>query len=115
MARYGAYQKTQSIPADKDTEAHLGTHDVALSIPDTLSERHHTFRLILLSAEDTEAPGFPSTLTRIQQLHDSSTGHNAAVVFLLDQDTAQPAMHPFMDLHIQYTITTHFRTPHTTR
>lgn len=115
MARYGAYQKTKSIPPDKDTEAHLGTHDVALSIPDTLSERHRSFRLILLSAEDTEPPRFPSTLIRIQQLHNSSTGHNAAVVFLLDQDTTQPAMHPFMDLHIQYIITTHLRAPHTTR
>jgi hypothetical protein len=71
-----------------------------LGIPGAHSQRYDTFRLILLSSEDINNP---QTLTRIEHLHHLSNGQNAAVIFLLDQeDTTQPAMHPFMELHIKY-------------
>ncbi|KAK4158476.1 hypothetical protein C8A00DRAFT_28482 [Chaetomidium leptoderma] len=77
-----------------------------MSIPDTHTETHQVFRLLLLSPEDMLNP---QTLPRIQQLHRLNHGRNAALVFLLHHDekgTRQAAaMQPFMDLHIL--LTTH--------
>ncbi|KAK4038757.1 hypothetical protein C8A01DRAFT_47707 [Parachaetomium inaequale] len=92
---------TQLLQSDgrRWREAHLGTHDIALTIPDPHTEENHdTFRLLLLSPEDLTNP---RTLPRIQHLHRLSNGRNTALLFFLEsQNGAQPAMQPFMDLHI---------------
>lgn len=86
------------LATDSITEADLGTHDVALSIPDTQLESPEVLRLLLLSPEDMERP---QTFARLQHLYQLDKGRNVAVVFLLTQVGAQSAMQPFMELHIK--------------
>lgn len=84
------------------TETTLGTHDVALSIPNTQTGIVDIYYLLLLSPEDLSDP---TTLSRIQHIHRLTSGRNAGLVFSLQPqepgDTVQPAMQPFMELHVE--------------
>ncbi len=87
-------------------ETHLGTHDIALSIPSADHQTHRALPLLLLSPDDLTAPqALSQTLTRIQHLHSTSPT-TAIIIFLLDQPTnnqpQQTAMQSFMDLHLTY-------------
>ncbi|KAH6634398.1 hypothetical protein B0J18DRAFT_461579 [Chaetomium sp. MPI-SDFR-AT-0129] len=83
-------------------ETTLGTHDVVLSIPNAQTGAVDTYYLLLLSPEDLSNP---LTIPRIQHLHRLTSGRHAGLVFSLQPqqpgDTVQPAMQPFMELHIE--------------
>ncbi|KAK4129590.1 hypothetical protein N657DRAFT_677188 [Parathielavia appendiculata] len=85
-------------------EAHLVTHDIALSILDPHTERYEIFRLLLISSADINNPQILSRIQHLSQLDATNT----ALVFLLqphDTEEGPPAMQAFMELHIRLTAT----------
>ncbi|KAK4105859.1 hypothetical protein N658DRAFT_136005 [Parathielavia hyrcaniae] len=81
-------------------EAHLGTHDLALSIVDPHTEHYEVFRLLLLSSAEISKP---QTLSRIQRLSQLDATNTALILLLQPHDTegGPPAMQAFMELHIR--------------
>ncbi|KAK3694646.1 hypothetical protein B0T22DRAFT_76639 [Podospora appendiculata] len=91
-------------------EARLETSDIALSVSQlsTPAGHHGSIHFILLSTADVRKPHI---LHRLEGLHQSNGGGNAAIIFLLDESISsrgESAMH-FTKLQLE--ITTKFGIP----